>query len=491
VAPLDIRVAAPLAHLRDTIRRRIEAALPGDPGHVAAALIIGDQGGISERTQEAMRASGLGHVLSISGLHMALVAGTSFWFIRALLALSVGLALTRPIKKWAAAGALAVAVVYLGLSGAGVATQRAFIMLAIMLTAILIDRRAITLRNVALAALVVLVMSPDALLTASFQMSFAATAALIAAFEAISAWRDQRRPLNDARTLAARVRWYVASLALTSLVAGLATAPFVAFHFQRLAPLSLVANLAAMPAVGFIVMPMALAAVLVMPFGLEVLPLTAMKWGLSWMGWVAEATAAWSTGYGSLPKAPAAALALVVAGFLWLVLWRERWRLAGLAPMVLALPLALMAARPDILVDEGGSVAAVRGESGRLAILNGKGADFEVEYWLRADADARATDDPGLTEGVSCDPLGCVARLDGAEVALVIRADAFAEDCRRSAVIVSRFAAPAGCAAHALVIDRAALARFGAHALYREGDGFRVETAYPAVRRPFMPPRAE
>jgi competence protein ComEC len=489
-APLDIRLGQPLSRLRDTIRRRIEAALPGDAGHVAAALIVGDQGGISEETQQAMRASGLGHILSISGLHMALVAGSTFWLIRALLALSPALALGRPIKKWAAAAALAVATVYLGLSGGGVATERAFIMLTIMLTAIMIDRRAITLRNVALAALVVLVISPEGLLTASFHMSFAATAALISAYEAIAAWSDGRQVLATRHGVDARLRWYAASLLLTSLIAGLATAPFAAFHFQRIAPLTLLANLAAMPAVGLIVMPMALAAVVAMPFGLEALPLTVMKWGLAWVGFVAEKTAAWSAGYGGVAMAPAAALMLIVAGFLWLVLWRERWRLAGLIPMALALPLALAAPQPDILVDEQGAVVAVRGENGRLSILGGRGADFEIAYWLRADADPRLPGDPGLSKGVACDALGCVAKLggNGGGVALVARPDAFAEDCRLVAVIVSRLDAPPGCESHALVIDRARLDRFGAHALYRHETGLRIETAYPALRRPFMPP---
>lgn len=487
-APLDIRLARPLARLRHTIRRRIEQALPGDPGHVAAALIVGDQGGISQRTQEAMRASGLGHILAISGLHMVLVAGTSFWLIRALLALSVGLALNRPIKKWAAAAALAVAAGYLGLSGAGVATQRAFIMMAIMLAAIMIDRRAITLRNVALAALIVLVIAPESLTSASFHMSFAATAALIAAYEAISARLDRRQGLTTRHGVGARLGRYATSLLITSLVAGLATAPFAAFHFQRVAPLTLIANLAAMPAVGLIVMPMALAAVAMMPFGLEFLPLTVMKGGLAWVGFVAEKTAAWSAGYGGVAMAPKAALMLVVAGFLWLVLWRERWRLAGLIPMALALPIALAAPQPDILVDEQGIVAAVRGESGRFGILGDRRADFEIAYWLRADADARAADAADLTDGVACDPLGCIAQAGAVGgVALVTRREAFAEDCRMAAIVISRFVAPPGCAAHALVIDRAHLDRFGAHALYRQGAGVRIETAYPALRRPFMP----
>ncbi len=251
-APLGIRLSVPLAHLRDTIRRRVEAALPGDNGHLAAALVMGDRGGISEATQEAMRASGLAHMLAISGLHMVLVAGSAFWLIRALLALSTGLALNRPIKKWAAAGALAVAAAYLGISGAGIATQRAFVMLAIMLVAVMLDRPAITLRNVALAAFVILIVAPESLTTASFQMSFAATVALVAGYEAITAWRDRRLVLDDrsAGGILRGLRRSAGSLLLTSTIAGLATAPIAAFHFQRVAPLTLIANLAAMPVVG-------------------------------------------------------------------------------------------------------------------------------------------------------------------------------------------------------------------------------------------------
>ena len=493
--PLAIRLAAPLAHLRDTIRRRIEAALSGDTGHLAAALVTGDRRGISEATQDAMRASGLAHMLAISGLHMALVAGTAFWLIRALLALSSGLALNRPIKKWAAAGALAVAAIYLGISGAGIATQRAFIMLAIMLVAVMLDRPAITLRNVALAAFAILTLAPESLTTASFQMSFAATLALVAGYEAITLRRDRRLNFDSrvAAGLAGRVRRSVTSLALTSLIAGLATAPLAAFHFQRVAPLTLLANLAAMPLVGTIVMPMALAALILMPFGLELLPLTVMGWGLNWVMGVATQVAAWTAGHGVVAAMPLAALGLIAGGFLWLALWRERWRLAGLVPMVLAVPVALTAPHPDVLIDERGITVAVRGMDGRYAIVNGKGENFVVDNWLRADGDGREPGAPELTAAVACDPLGCVAPLgeEGAKVAVAQSIRALEEDCRMAAVVVSRFPVPQSCRAFA--VDRREVARRGAHALYGAGEDasgrpvFRVMTAYPAVRRPFMP----
>ena len=500
-APLAIRLSEPLAHLRDAIRRRIEAALPGDTGHVATALITGDRGGISEATQDAMRASGLAHMLAISGLHMALIAGAAFWLIRAALALSAGLALNRPIKKWAAAGALAVAAVYLGISGAGIATQRAFVMLAVMLIAVMLDRPAITLRNVALAAFVILVIAPESLTTASFQMSFAATVALIAGYEAITLWRERRLNL-DTRAGAGvlgRLKRSVVSLALTSLIAGLATAPLAAFHFQRVAPLTLVANLAAMPLVGTMIMPMALAALVLMPFGLETVPLTVMGSGLAWVTAVAEKVAEWSAGHGVVAAMPLLALALTAGGFLWLALWRERWRLIGLVPMALAVPVALTAPHPDVLIDDRGITVAARGADGRYAIVNGKGETFVVDNWLRADGDGREPGEPDLAAGVACDPLGCVAPLgqDRAKVAVASSLAALEEDCRMATVVVSRFAVPPGCRDRAFVIAGQDFARHGAHALYETGSDasgrpiFRVTTAYPDERRPFMPPRPD
>jgi competence protein ComEC len=167
-----------------------------------------------------------------------------------------------------------------------------------------------------------------------------------------------------------------------------------------------------------------------------------------------------------------------------------------LLPVAAAIPIAMLASHPDIFIDERGVTAAVRGPDGRLAIVNGRGASFDVENWLRADADPRQPNAPSLDAGTICDALGCIAPLGthGTLVAIVANAAAFDEDCRRAAIIVSRLRAPAGCDAHALVIDHDRLARSGAHAIYAASDNtadtpvFRVEAAYPANHRPFMPP---
>jgi competence protein ComEC len=494
-APARIRLAMPLAHLREAIRKRVTESLPGDNGRIAAALIMGEQGGISDATQEAMRASGLGHILSISGLHMVLIAGSAYSILRALFALSPTLALRRPIKKWAAIGGLLVATFYLGLSGAEVATERAYLMLVIMFVAILLDRRALTLRNVALAALVILFLTPESLISASFQMSFAATIALVAAYEEISVRADRRLRLTEGRGhgWVGQAWKAVMALVITSLVAGLATTPFGIYHFQRVAPLTLVANVLTAPAISVLVMPMVGLTVLLLPFSLEILPLTVMEWGIAWMVSVAHWTTDWSGEAGGVRMMPPLALLLIVGGFLWLSLWRERWRLLGLLPMSLAIPVAMTAPSADILINAEGTAVAVRGPGGRYAIAGGRGEGFAVENWLRADGDARKPDAADIAAGVACDSTGCAAPMtDGRTLALIGKPDAFAEDCRLAAVVVTRLASPPYCAEQALVIDRELLDARGAHALYRQANPpgetqWRIETAYPEIPRPWMP----
>ena len=466
--PFGIRLKIPIANLRAAVGDRIETALPGDTGEIANALITGDRQGIPDETTEALRQSGLGHMLAISGLHMALVAGAVFGFLRGLFALSPNLALKRPIKKWAAAGALAAAAFYLVLSGASIATQRSFIMMAVMLVAVLLDRRAFSVRNVAVAATIVLFLTPEAILTASFQMSFAATLALIAGFEVIAERRRQRLAIGPPaeRTLARTIFYWIGGLLLTSILAGLATAPFAAFQFNRTAPLSLIANLLAVPALSLLVMPMALVAVVLMPFGLEGPPLGVADFGISYITRVADNVAAWTGSAGLVPTAPVASLLLVSLGLVWLCLWRQRWRLAGLPIIGLGLVVAAFGPHPDLLVTEEGETIAVRGADGRYHVA-GASAAFEIDTWLRADADPRAANDPSLEEGTFCDPYGCTALVgdSGLRAALSLSLSGLAEDCRLAAIVVTAEDAPADCAA-AVIIDRQALAQGGAHAVY-------------------------
>lgn len=489
VAPLGVRLRAPIEHLRQRIGERIETALPGDTGQIANALITGDRGGISDATTDAYRVSGLTHILSISGLHMALVAGFVFAILRGVLALFPSIALRHPIKKWAAAGTLAVATFYLLLSGTDIAAQRAYIMLAVMMLAVLLDRRALSIRNIAVAAAIILILTPEAILTAGFQMSFAATLALIAGYEFVAERRGQRLAIGPTprRTVSRIVLLWIGGILLTSILAGLATAPFGAFQFNRTQPLSLVANLAAMPLVSALVMLPAIAAIVLMPLGLEDLPLRVMDAGLSLVNAIAVQVTAWTGSAGMVAASPPIALYAACLGLLWLCLWRERWRVLGAVGLLVAVFLAGGAARPDVLIDETGTAAMVRGSDGAFRFV-GRGASYESEQWLRMDADTRLPGDPSLKEGVLCDPIGCTAPLgvDGRRMVLVSNPAQLGEDCRLAAVVIVPFAAPADCAA--FVVDAAMLRQGGVHALFAADGGFRVATARPNERRAWMPP---
>lgn len=321
--------------LRQAIAERVLAVLPDRRGAVAAALTVGERGAIPEPTLAALRDSGLAHLLAISGLHLGLAAGAVFFALRAGLAAWPAVALTRPIKKWAAVAALAAAFAYLQLAGASVTAQRAFVMVGVVLLAVLLDRSAVTLRLVAWAAVAVLALAPESLVSASFQLSFAAVVALVSAWELWRGWRETRRGGPRGESLWRLPAGYLAALAFTSLIAGLATAPFAAFHFNRLALYGLVANLLAVPVAAFLVMPAALLALLAMPLGLDRPFLWLLGAGVEAILRIGDLVAGWPGAVALVPAMPAWGLAAVALGGLWLCLWRPpALRLAGV-PLLL------------------------------------------------------------------------------------------------------------------------------------------------------------
>jgi competence protein ComEC len=474
---LRVAYAAFFDALRDSMDNRIRAILPGDRGAIASALITGTRDAISEPVNDAMYISSLAHVLSISGYHMAVVAGMVFFAVRALLALFPSLALRRPIKKWAALAALGAATFYLMLSGAEVATQRSYIMVAIVLAGVMTDRPAITFRTLSVAAFVVLALTPQSLVHPSFQMSFAATLALVAAYQVSLRWQAEADS-----PLATRIALWggreIAALVLASLVAGLATMPFAAFHFHRLAPYGVIANLLGMPVVSVVVMPMGVAGALTMPFGFDAPFWKLMGFGLDWMIaialWVKELPGA----VGPMPAFGVGPLLLVTVGLLLICLLRSPLRWSGAACVAVSVMWALATPQPDVLMAADGRTAAARGAGGHWLLLQRGRDSFAVKEWLSADGDARSVDSASLKEGVRCDPAGCTAALrDGRIVAFALSVEAFQEDCARAAVVLSSRTAPGTCAA--LLIDRPAWQRQGATALYVKGDSFDVAVARP------------
>jgi competence protein ComEC len=365
----------PVFQARMAISARVQAALPGDTGAFASAIITGDRSAIPQPVLQALRDTNLAHLLAISGLHMGLVSAFVFAALRlGLLLTPIGL--RWPVKKIAAAGALGVAAIYLALSGGNVATERAFVMVAVMLLAVMVDRRAISLRAVALAALIVLVLRPEALMGPGFQMSFAATTALVAIFSAI---RDSAHDLPRHRMLRG-----AASVVLSSAVAGAATAPFAMAHFNQIAQFGLAANLLTVPLMGIVVIPAAVLGVMLMPVGLEIIGLSVMGLGLDWILIVAQSIADLSGAVRPVMTPGPQVLPLIALGCLFLVLWQGRVRWLGLAPVVLASLLWAKAERPLILVAEGGGLVGVMTDQGR-ALSRARGSGFIAEVWLEND----------------------------------------------------------------------------------------------------------
>ncbi|WP_108683579.1 ComEC/Rec2 family competence protein [Methyloceanibacter sp. wino2] len=474
--PTGVRLWAGIDRLRNAVGARVRAALPGEDGAIAVALITGERGGIPKRVTEAMRDAGLAHVLAISGLHMVIMAGSVFWLVRALLASVPALALRYPIKKWAAAAALLAATFYLVLSGAAVPTVRAYLMMGVVMIAILLDRPAITMRNVAIAALAILAFAPESLFDPSFQMSFAAVIGLVAAYEALSA--RERTSAAETSALWRRLRWtgaLVLGAGLTTLIAGTAVAPFAVYHFHRMTHFGIAANMIVAPLISLLIMPMALLSLIAMPFGLEAWPLQVMGYGIELMVGAAAWVASWPGAVTILPDLSGWSLALIAFGGLWLCLWRTRLRALGLVIAALGLALAPPGNRPDVLIERDGRTAAIRGADG-LIFPSATAASYSVEKWLLADGDG--TDPKGLpqTTPFRCDPLGCVGKVKGKTVALIRETGAIAEDCRKADIVVAPFKLGRACKAPRIIVDRAALSTQGAHALYIEGLSIRTET---------------
>jgi competence protein ComEC len=366
---LALRYAALMQGLRDAIDDRIRTTLEGDKRAIATALLTGRRDAITTPVNDAMFISGLGHVLSISGYHMAVVAGVVFFTVRALLALFPALTTGFPIKKWAAAAALAAAAFYLLLSGNDVATQRSFFMTAVVLIAVLVDRRAVTFRTLAVAAMIVLTLAPEALVHPSFQMSFAATLGLVAL---VQIGMPRLFATADSSATAKVALWggrEIMTLTLASLVAGLATTPYAAFHFHRVTPYGVLANLAAMPVVSAVVMPAGMFGLAAMPFGLDGVFWWLMGIGIDWMIAVTQWVAGLPGAVGRMASFGIGPLIAASAGIVLLGLLRTPLRWSGAVVLLLAVVWALAVPRPDILISGDGHNVGVRGKDGRLHLM--------------------------------------------------------------------------------------------------------------------------
>ena len=476
------RIAGARQSLADHVRTRLE----GGAGGIAAALATGDQAGISEEDAEALRRSGLAHLLSVSGLHLTAVVGAVMLLTLKLLALSPTLALRfRLVLIAATAGAIA-GVAYTLLTGAEVPTVRACIASLLILLGIALGREALTLRLVAVGALIVLLFWPESLPGPSFQLSFAAIVAIVALHEhprvkALLARRDEGMPHKIIRGLLA--------LILTGLAVEMALTPIALFHFHKAGLYGAAANIVAIPLTTFFIMPLEALALL-----FDLAGLGAPFWWLTGQALqlllgLAHATAAAPGAVAMLPDMPPAAFGLIVAGGLWTALWRAKWRRWGLVPVAAGAIWALATPAPDLIVTGDGRHLALRTSSGELAILRGRAGDYVRSMLSETSGSEAEMLEIDSLAGARCNRDTCIAHIvrDGRSWRLLatrsrhlIDFEPLKRACAAADIVVSDRRLPVTCVPRWLKADRAFLQRSGGLAI-RLGDPPQVVTVSDRV----------
>ncbi len=464
----------PGRELRTRLSAHIRSQVAGAEGAVAASLATGDQGGIPEEDAEAMRRSGLAHLLSVSGLHITAVVGATMILVLRLLALWPWAALNLRLPVIAAGAGAVAAVGYTLLTGAEVPTIRSCVAALLVLAALALGREAVTLRLVAAGAAIVLLFRPESLAGASFQLSFAAVTAIVALHEsgAMRRWFGRRE-----EGWGRRIARGVGSLLLTGIAIEIALMPIALFHFHKSGLYGALANIVAIPLTTFVIMPLEAGALLLDAVGLGAPLWWLCGWGLSLLLWIARTVADAPGAVAALPSMPRGAFALMIAGGLWLALWKTRVRLAGLVPVVAGAVWAAMTPAPDLIVTRDGRHLALRTSGGGMALLRERAGDYVRSVLAEGggvEGELAVLDD---VAGARCNRDLCAAQV-GAWRVLATRSGDLVEAgpliaaCRAADVVVSERRLPRGCTPRWLRLDRPVLARTG---------GVAVRFAPPAV----------
>ncbi len=484
--PWRLRAVMAINSARFDLAQRIVARQGDRAGGVAAAMTTGHEAWLDPAEVETMRDSGLAHILSISGLHMAVVGGFVFFLTRLLVAGWPWLALRAPGKKIAAGAGLLAVGTYLIVSGSPPPAERAAITASIAFLAVLLDRQAITMHALAVAAFVVLVLQPEAIVTPGFQMSFAATAALVALVEA---WPRRPREISAPWPILAvqRAGAWVGAAILASLVAGAATGPFAMQHFNRTAVYGLAANLATAPVSDFLIMPALALGAALEPLGLGAPFLWAAAQGIELMLAIGERVAALPGAVRTVASAPAAALPVAFLGVLFCCLWRGPLRWVGL-PFACAVLIWPRPPAPDLWIGDGGTQAAFV-DGGDATVMRPGVREFAVDVWSRRRG-LTVVDRP--TDGWTCTRFSCAPATAGPMAIWWGRRAPSAEQmdglCRSAEVVSVRAQVrvlPASCADR-LVLDGVDYAAGGAVELWRDGPGWKaVRVTDARGRRPW------
>ncbi len=469
-----------LGRLRQATAERISAVFQ-DPSQaaeraIALALLVGERGPVPDDVNNAMRDAGLAHLLAISGMNITIAAGLIYFTLRLALAAIPWVALRFPIKKWAAAGGLFGEILYTQFVGAPVSAERSMITTGIIMVAIMLDRSAITLRLVAISATLLILVEPEQLMGASFQMSYGAIVALVVLYER---WRFHGGGMGE-RGILRCVLTYLAGIAIMSVVASAASAVFAIYHFQQSAFYGMGANLLAEPVHDLWIMPWGIASYVLMPFHLEAVALRPMGWGIAAMLWAARLFSGFPGATAHFEAMPAAALGLIVLGGLWFLLWTRRWRWLGSAPVMAGVALTLTARQPDLLIAEDGKLVAIRTATGAIALSNRQHDRFTQSVWVHRAGEGDIDDHapPALADAAEAGQCGkgiCRFTVAGHAAAIVSDARGLRDGCAGLAVVISPMVIRDRCQA-AVVIDKNALVRNGATAVTFTDTGPVIQT---------------
>lgn len=422
-------------------------------GAIAAALITGDKAAIPENIREDFINSGLAHILAISGLHLSIIAGVVFLLIRRGIALIPLLSLSYNSKKIAALGTLFMSLIYLMLSGFGIPAQRSFIMISLVMGAILIDRTALSMRTVAFAAFIVLLILPESLLGPSFQLSFAAVIALISGYEtwknSIAHWRSRGGMLRSFLV-------YSGGIAFTSLLATLATLPFTIYLFHRFSLHAIEANLVAVPLTSLVIMPSALLTCLLTPVGLGTWPLWVFEKSLGILIKIAAIVASWPGANIGVSPLPLLSFIFVVLGGLWICLWQQPWRLWGFIPIIMGGVGVCWQNPPHLLIDGQGKLVGLYEEK-TLSVSSKRRGKFTTETWKQYLA-AQDIKELICVEGI------CKATFH--DTSIIISHHAEHQPCERGTVLIRLEPSKTACPESLLTLDWYDLWRNGGHAIW-------------------------
>ena len=471
--------------VRDRIASRFEAGLPGPPGAIAATLMVGRSSAIAPQDRAAFTNSGLAHLLAVAGLHIGIVMGLALGAVRGGLACWPYAALRWPVRQIAAVGALAAGGLYLALTGAHLPIVRSFAMAALATLGIVIGRRAVSMRGLAVAAVLLLLVWPNEITGVSFQMSFSAVAALIAGYEALRPVFARLSTGGAGRRLAL----HVAGLATTSALAGTASAPFAAYHFGVVQLYFVLANMVAVPLTALWVMPLGLVSMALMPLGAAGLTMTPMGWGIAVIVAIGRWVSALPAATLAVPHMPMAGLLVLSLGIAVLCLLRTALRFAGVAMIAAGLLSPLVVTPPDLLVSGDARLIALR-QGSTLMIEKRSGASkFELEaverYWATAGEPVEFPAE-GRAGPLDCDASACRYRRDGL-VVLLPRHEA-PPDCAGAAAVMAPFPLRDACDGLPRV-DRFTVWRDGAASIRVGDSGVRIVTDRDwRGARPWMPP---